>query len=534
MLDKIKTFLDNADATHANQYNLPESIAEFITLHPEIIFDVLTYYKNIGAKPNPYSAKTCLWVMLACFDAIKYELDRGSVSAQALFDSVKETLKTFLPTLGSSQLIDFNQLLHESSLPFFIGDDALSFTELFSHQDDQSPDIVPDLPELLEKLKRETKINSSYELCEALIAQLQVMALPIQLSVLQKLAASKKAMPHEVSILLLLHPNTQFRTMAPKVLLSLVQDKVFTPVDLRRMIVIRNWLLEEEREPLDSLIQTIRRSGIAPAPYPVASVNQLIASVFDGAGAQLIAFQVKHRNQRILGGLILKCGIGIRDPWVMMKAAKGEFKQLLVEDNGLERKPVSRAYVNKAIRHFLAQGQIHHQVPNAYLLQISELMGAKDWQPQRIQFDDELHRLQSKLAISLEDNAFVKKSLATSAQWLDQESFFHSWFECGENAERCLVTVMKAHKAQFSHGIDAVAEALTTDAIIEPVRDKWKTILLFMCLWSRSKVIKKPLWQDCLVLVDQLQKGVKPSEIPMFRQMTQQSVGSIMARLRNV
>jgi hypothetical protein len=52
---------------------------------------------------------------------------------------------------------------------------------------------------------------------------------------------------------------------------------------VRRLIAIRNWRPESERNEVDAIIRKARESGIACAQWEAGSIETLLATSIDGA-----------------------------------------------------------------------------------------------------------------------------------------------------------------------------------------------------------------------------------------------------------
>ena len=74
-----------------------------------------------------------------------------------------------------------------------------------------------------------------------------------------------------------------------------------TPIMLRRMITMRNWLPENSRAALDAAIATARRKGVSPAQWDNIEVRELVPTAIaaiDGNGA-LSKFS-RHSRQALI------------------------------------------------------------------------------------------------------------------------------------------------------------------------------------------------------------------------------------------
>jgi len=351
---------------------LPDTVEQWIRESPSLILQILPYFSELPDK-SPQIA-IVLKLIVHLLDEIRYGMDRNSQQARELFDQIQRRLSVLYQTNHYHKFSKLSAVLYDSRLPFQVD---LSEDFLNKHQEDV-PDIFPVLPEMLEAICRSQRIHSSFELYDCLMSQLQIMPSTLQLALVYELLTTTKPLPYEIVVMMLLHPRAEIRQQIARLLLDVNNKKLFTPQDTRRLLVIRDWLPPQERSLIAQLIRSIRLQGIAPAPFPTNCVVNLAASPFDGAGAQLILFQAKQSNRRFIGSFIAKQGVGIREPWVSTKAVKQDYDKVC-QEKGMVLKPVTLAYVNKLVQHFLAEGHKIDNIPSPALLHIAELMGAQAW-----------------------------------------------------------------------------------------------------------------------------------------------------------
>jgi hypothetical protein len=107
---------------------------------------------------------------------------------------------------------------------------------------------------------------------------------------------SSEAAGAEASIGWLLDPATSVRRATANALGDAASRGKVTPIMLRRMITMRNWLPEDSRPPLDAVIAAARRKGVPPAQWDDVEIRRLISTGIDGSGA--IGVLAHCRNKR--------------------------------------------------------------------------------------------------------------------------------------------------------------------------------------------------------------------------------------------
>jgi hypothetical protein len=103
---------------------------------------------------------------------------------------------------------------------------------------------------------------------------------------------------------------------------------------LRRMIAMRNWLPDDSRSALDAAVATARRQGVSPAQWDEVELRQLITAGIDGSGAIGVLAHCRNQRKNVLGSLVLKHGVGVRDAWAQQ---------------GLTQKEIDRAFLDAAV-----------------------------------------------------------------------------------------------------------------------------------------------------------------------------------------
>jgi len=521
-LDTIGKLIENTRNTWAsNRGLLPEIVKESMFLKPELLFEALKYFEDLDISKDEINNEIIAAILLDGLSQILYGLDRGELESQKQNTQIQQLIHDLYMRCSNDKRVALGGILHDSGLP-------INFTvENYSSSGDV-PDIAPNIPEFLDALRREHAFSNSYDLYDLIIPQIKLFPVKHQMAFIYELICSEKTLAHDVGVLMLLHNNPEIRTMVVKLMLSKVQEKIFAPIDLRRMLVIRNWLPVAEQNQVDELIKLIKKSGVEPAPHPVMQVIKIMASLVDGAGAQGVLFETKHGGKRSLGGFVVKHKIGIRDPWVKSKAASGELAAVCEENSETEMKEVTGAYVNKIVGHFLHISQIEENTPSPIFLQIQELFGAHDWRPQPLDVATEVARIKEATKFNSGDKKYIQLSMKRSAKWWESnDKLVSSWFESGEDASD---SVEQFTDEVMNHDADDINfEMLSTREIMSaPILEKWKQIFLLMLLWHRSKVIKGEYWKDFLIILEQIQSGMELSDIPAIRNIAAKTVAHVM------
>lgn len=502
----------------------PNIIEQTFSIYPETVVECLNYFENSIDDRVVKNKTPQLYLLFSdAFTNLRYKVDNQDVSAQTILARLHDTLKRVFQVMSMEKQVIITHALHESKLPTPELDYDLKATSPDILK--KIPDISPQLPVLLDQMRRDGGLNTSFELFDFLIAQIQMQPLDIQCALINELVTSSNAFIQDVGVLMLLHPKKEIRKIVPFIWMDNFYKNTakVSPVSLRRFIVIRNWLPYDEQSSIDSLISQIRKAKIMPAPHPASKITKLVSSTVDGAGVQFFIFETKAKNKRTIAGFLVKDGIGIREPFIRHKAHAAEFADML-EQHTLPSKSVSIAYTSKLVAHFISIGQQKNHIPEPSFLEIAELFGAQKWLPQSIDPMLEINRIKEQEKIDSSDPALIDQALKISASWTETVDFAESWFETGERVNNASAQATKIYEQTKGGDQDTLSKFTTRALMKDDLLNKWAFILIRMLLWSRSKSIKGDAWKYFLVIADMLLQGHPVEDIPLMVEITKRSV----------
>lgn len=499
---------------------------EVMQQHPEIALELLDkfifHYKKDSSPENDY-LYACMMLLDLALVNIRFAYERDESWATKAFDEFQDKLIKHLPDLSVDVIPMFVSLIYGVKLP--INEELQeAFGEFILEKAiEDGEDVNTDIGELLLALEDNSDGLSAYDFCELFLEQSQIMPLEAQVGMVEHICCGSELMC-DAAVLMILHPNQELRKWILNVFIKNVDLSTISSVSLRRMISMRNWLLEDERSLLDQVIRKVRLAGVECAPWPDTHVMKMYASEFDGSGVQMILVEGKEGNLYNVGAALLKLGYGIREPLCMSNIKKKDADAFIVDiknSNGHELtfRSVKFDYLNKIIPHFIWVGQQQGRVPEVRLLEIAEYINATQWRDQPINEKHEISELFSDLG---EDNCTpenIQKSLSRSAKWIDTKTFTESWFESGEEVHKILITIFnemnQAEAEEERLPINRVMER-----VMEPRRQKWGSMFLWMALWAKSSSREKEyLWKDFLILAKKIHDGEPLKDIPLMVEM---------------
>ncbi len=272
---------------------------------------------------------------------------------------------------------------------------------------------------------------------------------------------SGEAEAAEASIGWLLDPATHVRRALANALADAARKGKVTPIMLRRMITMRNWIPEDSRPALDAAIATARRKGVSPSSWDNIEVRQLVSTGVDGSGAIGVLAHCRSKRKNVLGSLVLKHGFGVRDAWAREGMTPKEIDQTFFEAGLMDQFTVSPDFIRCAVGHFLAHGHQTGSMPPFGLVKFLEAVGVSSVQPELMSAPLLLDTIHDGRAIIA--NAF-EEFLADGSDVMDDYFFLDSWFEVGDEVDAVLTGNHAARKKR---------EALIVEKVLEPRREWW-------------------------------------------------------------
>ncbi|MGH7868886.1 MAG: hypothetical protein ACREP9_14945 [Candidatus Dormibacteraceae bacterium] len=272
---------------------------------------------------------------------------------------------------------------------------------------------------------------------------------------------SGEAAAVEASVGWLLDPAATVRQALANSLGDAARKGKVTPTMLRRMIAMRNWLPQDSRAVLDAAIAAARRKGVSPAQWDNVEVRQLTCTGVDGSGAIGVLAHCRNKRKNVLGSLVLKLGLGVRDAWAQEGMKTKEVEQAFFEVSLMDRFAIPTEFIRISVGHFLALGHQTGSIPPFGLLRFLEAVGVSSVQPEFISAASLLEMIQDGSATTT--NQF-EELLASGSDLAGHYVFLDSWFEVGDDVDAVLTGSRDARKKR---------EALIIERVIEPRREWW-------------------------------------------------------------
>jgi hypothetical protein len=152
------------------------------------------------------------------------------------------------------------------------------------------------------------------------------------------------------------------------------------------------------------------------------------------------------------------------------------------------------------------------------LLEVAEVIGGADWQPQRIDFGDELEELLIELPEDFRASEAVDTVLADSDALLDLDEIEDSWFEDDAELREDVQSVSRRTREQF------VTRLLLGDGMIAARRKRWAEIFVQTALWMREASDGEEMsWTDLVIVARAVLEGHDLTKIGLMRNIAERT-----------
>jgi len=282
-----------------------------------------------------------------------------------------------------------------------------------------------------------------------------------------------------------------------------------TPIDVRRLIAMRNWRPENERGEIDAIIRAARAAGIACAQWEAGSVETILASAIDGVAAQGFLILSPVRRKKRVSSVLTKNGI--TDAWSGGPESGRQIDASLAAA-GMDAPmlPVSRSYLDRMVAHHLALTTENGGAPPFGLLQVAETIGGADWRPARIAFAELLAELMAEIPKAMCEPAALVSLLRNSDQLADLERIEQCWCDDDPQAAQIVKQARGRNRAKVA--------GYLLQSVIARRRERWAEILLHTAAWMRAAPPPDDLcWRELAIIAKALADGRDMTEIALMR-----------------
>jgi hypothetical protein len=435
----------------------------------------------------------------------------------------------FVPEIGHHLQHDVLEALEESGLDILPELKQANQQVLAHYNRFWQKQPSPDPREIVREMELEG-LDDVHEIARMILSQLRLMPnAGDQVRVLDCLAVSTEERLREVVGLMMLHPDPPVRRQVPAILVRCAANGLISPVTLRRMIVLRNWLPLGERPMIDLVIKSARQARVDCAPTGKGRLISLYVSGVDGSGAQAIWMVIRSGDTWLMSHLLVRLGAGIREIWCTRSSERLDLETILERADGdLALMPVKAEYLELVLAHFIAEGHERGQAPPMEVLHIAEALGGSHWDSQVLSLEA-LHFPEATAFNSEYEHAVIE----SSDSWALEEGYAYSWFEDDGEVDRILdkKTLMPFDMMQ------AVEEHtdLVMEFVLEPRRNRWYGCFLMMALvLQKAKPRPRPSWKKFYILASKINQGMPLENIPIMGLISARTIYAALLRLGKI
>jgi len=446
-------------STHAQQ--AVETLADYSNAAVEL----LEFALDEATKEQPEQALSDSFIFLfsQASEDLRLNIEAGYKTASDIADTVRKRLVTASQTgaVDPSTILSLAQSFGAAQLD--LGEELPAVVEQLIEQvgaanagDGDPAAMLGFVADLVKQIDGDAfELFSCFEETSVGVPDESRAAMPVALLFSGQAAAA------EASIGWLSDPATPVRRATANALGDAARKGNVTPTMLRRMITMRNWLPEDSRSALDAAIATARRKGVSPAQWDEVEVRRLITTGIDGSGAIGVLAHCRNKRKNVLGSLVLKHGVGVRDAWAQQGLTQKELDRAFFGAAVADQFTVASDFLPTAVGHFLALGHQTGAMPPFGLVRFLEAVGVSSVQPQLMSAASLLDTIEEGRVI--DPDAF-EHLLADGFDLAADYVFIDSWFEVGDEVDAVLMRNRLARNKR---------EALVMEKVLEPRREWW-------------------------------------------------------------
>jgi hypothetical protein len=315
------------------------------------------------------------------------------------------------------------------------------------------------------------------------------------------------------AVLFLLDPDSAIRQAVSGVLLRVAAS--LTPIDVRRLIAVRNWRPENERVQVDAIVRKARAAGKDCAQWEAVSVETALATPVDGSAAQAFMVISPAGRKKRLSSILTKGGIA---ETAVGQPQTGRQIETSIGDLGAPTIEVTRLYLDGMVSHHLALGIDKGEVPPLGLLEVAETIGGANWQPARMDFRETLARLMSEIPKEMREGGPLASLLDQSGELADLEVVAEAWFEDDPQVAKAAV------EGAGSRDREKLADYLLR-GVFAGRRERWADIFLRTALCMRAAVPNDDLcWRELVLVAQAVAEGRELTEIGLMRDIALRTI----------
>lgn len=505
----------NAQITDRSTKNPLEDAFEHFT-RPALLFELILFYQEKASTAESEAFSDLIYdLILAELSLVRNQLRRNEPEAAHTLELLNVKLSEIV-TLGEVGLGLYAivcNAMRINGLPITkkIKDLYKDLLLTIGHEKGFSTSDVGDST-LLQMFKSHG-VTDPYTAFDLVLQTLQLMESDEAAAMALNMAQSDEALLREIAVLFVLYPEPEVRSLVLQGLARFAAD--FSPQSLARLILIRNWVPDNERPGIDSCIKAARKAGVDCANFAETKKVEYYVSPIDGNNAQLICIV----NTKRLHILLWKQDEGVVDAWSsdIESAEWPKMKSKLIKDTG--GAAIKGIFIEKLISHAISLNADLNAVVPLGVLESAERLGVSSWKAMSIDIGEIADNLNQE-AREQRKQIFTPRAQARIADecldWIVKKKFANSWFEDHPDIEKMLCDELgpvENWESQTDKGAHIILEQF-----LEKKRSKWLERFLLTTLWLKNHTRRAPLaWHKMLCMFNMLNDGCPVKEHPLMQ-----------------
>ena len=389
-------------------------------------------------------------ILSLLLDEARMGLENDNGYAEDFLETVEMAVQAGVAAgaIQQSNLIEFASLYRGVGLPvpqgFLIDPDNMDTPE-------GSEDF--DLSENLESMAQaiEAEGGTAYDLFNNVDTMMAAAPEEFQAGFVNHIATMDGAFFERCSLFMLLSGSELVQEAAIAGLFERLDASALTAETLTLLPMIRGWFPKGTTQTaLDELFKKARRKAIpGQSPHDSVAIQEAIASITDGVGAQSIAVKLKRGSTTLLAMLLLKTGFGIKDAFLVPPENNSDPTHIINQlraETGADNISVNTLRV--LLEGALADGLEHGHLPAPGFLDVIEGGNLFDLRPQELD-------LQTLLNLADPDRKIQDASAQALGRWINDdialdnlEHLTDSWFEDNEATREIVATARTARSIE--------------------------------------------------------------------------------------
>ena len=382
-------------------------------------------------------------------DEARMGLENDNEDAEGFLETIEMATQAGLAAgaIQQESLMEFAGLYRKVGLPvpqsFMIDPDNMG----------PPPSMVDfDLSESLENLSRDiiAEDGSAYDFFSAIDTMLAAVPEEIQASLANHISTMDGPFFERCALLILLSGSELVQEATIAGLFERLDGAALNAETMTLLPMIRGWFADGPIQAgLDKLINKARRKPISSQSHPVgAEVQEIIASITDGVGAQSIAVRLKQSSKTVLAMILIKAGYGIKDSFLVPLDSSDDAEHMtgqLRAETGAD--DISADTLRVLLEGALADGLANGRLPAPGFLDVVEASNLFDLRPQEL-------GLQALLDLADPTRKIQDASAQALGRWINDdmaldflEHLTGSWFEDTQDSREIVASTRMARRS---------------------------------------------------------------------------------------